>query len=74
MAKIGCTNSETLTFKSVINRHTDRRQVKSEPHQTSYVIEDLEHILAPWKLLGIRQPTWSAENLGKPDPLYLKPP
>jgi len=41
------------------------------------VIEDLEHVLAPRKLVGVRRivlPLRNAENLGKPDSLNLKPP
>ena len=30
-----------------------RRRVKSEAHQLGVVIEDLEHVLAPLKLLGL---------------------
>jgi len=56
--------AQSLTFKSVTNKQTEkqtknstflatpRRRVKSEPHKTWQVIEDLEHVLAPLKLLG----------------------
>ena len=39
--------------------------------------EDLEHVLAPRKLLGVRRivlPLGGAENLGETRPLNLKPP
>ena len=63
MAKSG---AQPLTFKSVTDRQTDkqtagqqtqrfwppRRRVKSEPTKLGMVIEDLEHVLAPLKLLG----------------------
>jgi len=51
--------------------------VKSEPPKLGTVIEDLEHVLVPLKLLGvfhIVSPLGVAENLGKPDALNLKPP
>jgi len=65
MAKSG---AQSLTFKSETNKQTDtqqtnrhktqrfwpsRRRVKLEPHQVGMVIEDLEHVLAPLKLLRI---------------------
>ena len=40
------------------------------------VIEDLERVLAPQKLLGVRLTVLlleGAENLGEPDPFSLKP-
>jgi len=59
MAKSG---AQSLMLKSVTNRQIDRkkrfwpsrRRVKSEPPpiKLGMVIEDLEHILAPRKLLG----------------------
>ena len=58
MAKSG---AQTLTFKSVTDGQTDqktqrfwppRRRVKSEPTKLGMVIEDLEHVLVPLKLLG----------------------
>jgi len=54
--------AQTLTFKSVTDRQTDkktqrfwppRRRVKCEPTKHGMVIEDLEHVLAPQKLLGV---------------------
>jgi len=65
MAKPG---EQSLTFKSATDRQTNRqtdrqktqrfwpprRRMKSEPHQKlGTVIEDLEHVLAPLKLLGV---------------------
>jgi len=58
MAKSG---AQTLTFKSVTHRQTDkktqrfrppRRQVKSK---LGMVIEDLGRVLAPPKLFGVRR-------------------
>jgi len=75
--------AQSLTFESVADKQkTDKqpknstvlassRRVKSEPHQTWHVIEDLEHILPPQKLLGVRpivSPLGGAENFGEPDP------
>jgi len=56
-------NAQTLTFKSVTDKQTDRqktqpfwpprRLVKSEPTKLGMVIEDLEHVFAPLKLGGL---------------------
>ena len=61
MAKSG---AQTLTFKSVTDRQTDRQTKKlnvfghpggglnPSPTKLCMVIEDLEHVLAPLKRLG----------------------
>jgi len=49
---------------------------KSEPPKLDMVIEDLEHVLAALKLLGVQctvLPLRGTENLGKTRPLNLKP-
>ena len=82
--------AQYLTFKSVTNKQTDkqtniktqrfwppRRRMKSEPHQTwCMVIEDLEHVLAPWELFGpdVSFAARSAENFGETRPPQLKTP
>ena len=69
-------------------KQTDRRQklnVLGRPSGGSHpssiklvtVIEDLEHVLAPLKLLGVRHivsPLEGAEYFGETRPLNLKPP
>jgi len=78
MAKSG---AQSLTFKSVTNRQTDRQKNSTflaTPAATKLgtVIEDLEHILASPKLFRVRRvvsPLGSAQILGEPDPLNLKP-
>ena len=54
--------AQFLTFKGVTNRQTDkqtkkfwppRRRVKSEHHKTLKMIEYIEHVLAPLKLLEV---------------------
>jgi len=47
MAKSG---PQSLTFKSVTGRQTKKLNVFGHP---GMVIEDLEHVLAPLKLLGV---------------------
>ena len=57
MAKSG---AQSLTFKSVTNKQTDRQTDKKtqrfwpsrSPTKLGMVIEDLERVVAPWKLLG----------------------
>ena len=59
--EIGRTISDVQKRDGQTNRQTKktqrfwppRRRVKSEPHQTWQVIEDIEHVLAPLKLLGV---------------------
>jgi len=54
-----------------------RRRVKSDPTKLGTVIENLEHVLVPLKLLAFRRmvsPLGDAENFGrKPDHMNLKP-
>ena len=62
-AFVAKSGAQTLTFKSVTNRQTDkqktqrfwqpRQRVKSETHQSCMVTEDLEHVLAPRKHLRV---------------------
>jgi len=89
-ASIAKCDAQSLTFKSVTNKQTDRqtnrqktqrfwpprRRVKSEPTKHGMVIEDFEHVLAPLKLLGLIHSfaATGTENLGEPDPFNLKPP
>ena len=63
MAKSG---AQTLTFKSVTNRQTNKQTKNpTSPTKLGMVIQDLEHVLAP---LG------GAENLGITRPRQLKTP
>jgi len=78
--------TQTLTFLSVTYKQTDKKlnvfgcpggKWDPSPTKLGTVIEDLEHILAPWKLLGVQCTILlpgSAEIQGKPIALKLKPP
>ena len=85
MAKSG---AQSLTFKSVTARQTDRqkktqrfwparRRVKSEPHQTWHDDRGPRARSCTWKTFGGLTHSFAArgtENLGEPDALNLKPP
>ena len=60
MAKLG---AQTLTFDSVMDKQTDKQKLSvfgrpgggcnPSPTNLGMVIEDLEHVLAPLKLMGV---------------------
>jgi len=67
MAKSG---AQTLTFNSVTNKQTNQQTDKKLNvfGRLGTLVEDLMHILAPRKLLGVRRivsPLGGAENLGE---------
>jgi len=49
MAKSG---AQALTFKSMPDKQTDKQKNSTSPIKLGTVVEDLEHALAPLKLLG----------------------
>jgi len=86
-AVIAKSGTQSMTFKSVTKKQIDkqktqrfwlpRRRVKSEPTTLGTVIEDLEHVFAPRKKIGVWRivsPLGGAEYLGVTRPPQLKTP
>ena len=84
--EIGRTTSDVQKRDEQTDKQTDKKLNvfghpgggwNPSPTKLGMVIEDLEHILAPPKILDVQcivLPLGDAENLGEPYPLNLKPP